>query len=370
MSVAALRRWFVEQALPLWGSAGFDAREGQFVEQLAFDRTPLLDVPRRAMAQARQIYVFGLAHERGWFQGGDQLAGHAYRQLIARYGAAGGTRGWAFSADRSGRIVDARRDLYAQAFVLLALAAIRRLGGGAEPLRLARETLAFMDAEMAAPTGGYLEAMPGPAALRRQNPHMHLLEAFLAWHAVAPDEGFDARAWAIVDLLEQRFLVHGDDNVALVECFDERLAPLGGPDYAFEPGHHFEWVWLLSECTRLTGRSHSGLAQALWSSALRFGFRVDGAVLDAVTISGSRLDSGVRLWPLTEALKACRSRLAVPAGVIAREPDAIAETLLATFLRPAPPGLWLDHFDSSGRLTRDNAPSSSLYHLCCALSQF
>lgn len=370
MSVAALRQWLVEQALPLWGSVGFDEREGQFVEQVALDGTPLLDAPRRVMVQARQIYVFGTAHERGWFKGGDRLAMTAYRQLVERYGVAGGMRGWVFSADRAGRIVDATRDLYAQAFVLLALATIGRLGGGEEPLRLARETLAFMDAEMAAPGGGYLEAVPGPVAPRRQNPHMHLLEAFLAWHAIAPGEGFDARALAIVDLLDRRFLARGGNHVALVESFDENLAPLGGPDYGFEPGHHFEWVWLLAECARLMGRDGARQAQALWTSAMRFGFRGDGAIFDEVTVSGRPRKDGVRLWPLTEALKASRSRLAVPEGAIAREADAMAETLLATFLRPAPPGLWLDHFDASGRSMRDNAPASSLYHLCCAVSQF
>lgn len=117
MSVAALRRWAIEQALPLWGDVGFDAQEGQFVEQIAFDRTPLMGAPRRVMVQARQIYVFGVAHQRGWFKDGDRLAEAAYRQMVARYG---GAPGWAFSADRGGRIVDATRDLYAQAFVLLA----------------------------------------------------------------------------------------------------------------------------------------------------------------------------------------------------------------------------------------------------------
>lgn len=369
MSIAALEHWAVDRALPLWGGVGFDARESQFVEQIGFDGAPLLDVPRRVMVQARQIYVFGLAHERGWFKGGDRLVEAAYRQMVARYRPEGG-RGWAFSCDRGGRVVDTTRDLYAHAFVLLALGTVARLGFGGDPLRLARETLAFLDAEMSAPAGGYLEALPATGAPRRQNPHMHLLEALLAWHAVAPDEGFDARARDLVDLLERRFLVRSGGNVALVEFFDDALAPLGGPDHGFEPGHHFEWVWLLAEHERLTGRGHADTARALWDTALRFGFRNDGALLDEVALSGQPLKGGVRLWPLTEALKACRSGFAAPAGVPQCRPDDLAATLLNTFLATAPPGLWRDHFDGSGRLTRNDAPASSLYHLCCALSQY
>jgi mannose-6-phosphate isomerase len=371
MSFADLRDWIVGQALPLWAGAGFDEASGQFVEQIAFDGTPMLDTPRRVMVQARQIYVFGLAHERGWLPGGDRLALSAYRQIVARYGVAGGGNdGWAFSVDRAGRVVDPTRDLYAQAFVLLALATIQRLTGGEEPRRLARETLAFLDSQMAAPSGGYGEALPGRRTPRRQNPHMHLLEALLAWHALAPGEGFDTRALAIVELFERRFLVRRGERVALVEHFDAGLSPLGGPDHGFEPGHHFEWVWLLAECARLTGRDCAAQAQALWSNALRCGFRADGAILDAVSLSGAARESGVRLWPLTEALKASRAGHAVPVDMAGRSVDELAGTLLKLFLRPAPSGLWFDHFDEQGRLRRECAPASSLYHLCCALAQY
>lgn len=369
MSIAALEQWTFDLALPLWSSVGFDAHESQFVEQISFDGAPMLDVPRRVMVQARQIYVFGLAHERGWFKGGDQLVENAYRQMVSRYGPDAG-HGWAFSCDRAGRVLDATRDLYAHAFVLLALATVARLGFGGEPLKLAKETLAFMDEHMSAPAGAYLETLPDSGPMRRQNPHMHLLEALLSWHAIAPDEGFDARAQNLVDLFQRRFLVYARGNVALVEFFDAALAPLGGPDYGFEPGHHFEWVWLLAEHKRLTGWGHAATARALWNTALRFGFRGDGAILDEVSLFGQPLRRGVRLWPLTEALKACRSGFAAPSGVPQRRPDELAATLLATFLDPAPPGLWRDHFDAGGRQTRHDVPASSLYHLCCALSQY
>ncbi|HEV7257942.1 MAG TPA: AGE family epimerase/isomerase [Bosea sp. (in: a-proteobacteria)] len=371
MSLSALRNWAVEQALPVWGSIGFDAEHGQFVEQIGFDRQPMLEASRRVMVQARQIYVFGLAHERGWFADGDRLALSAYRQLIKRYGTDGaGTAGWAFATDRQGRVADSTRDLYAQAFVLLALATIARLDGGTGPLKLARETLAFLDARMASPSGGYLEALPATSVSRRQNPHMHLLEALLAWHEVAPEAGFDARALQIARLLKARFLVRLGDKTALVEHFDATLAPLGGPDFGFEPGHHFEWAWLLGECKRLTGEDFSHEAESLWSSATRSGFRDDGAIFDEVSLTGRLIQGGVRLWPLTEAIKAERLGYVSPEGGQKRDADTLAQSLLKQFIEPAPAGLWFDHFDRDGRLKRNNAPASSLYHLCCALAQY
>ena len=41
-SVARLKRWVVEDALPLWGETGFDAARGSFVERLTFEGAPLL----------------------------------------------------------------------------------------------------------------------------------------------------------------------------------------------------------------------------------------------------------------------------------------------------------------------------------------
>ena len=65
-SVAKLRRWVVDQALPLWGGIGFDSARGAFVERLTFEGAPLLSAPRRAMVQGRQIYVFSHAALLGW----------------------------------------------------------------------------------------------------------------------------------------------------------------------------------------------------------------------------------------------------------------------------------------------------------------
>ena len=54
-SVARLRRWVLDHALPLWGEIGFDSARGAFVERLTFEGAPLLSAPRRAMVQGRAL---------------------------------------------------------------------------------------------------------------------------------------------------------------------------------------------------------------------------------------------------------------------------------------------------------------------------
>ena len=69
-SVGRLRRWLLDEALPLWGGIGFDSARGAFVERLTFEGAPILSVPRRAMVQSRQIYVFSHAAMLGWWPEG------------------------------------------------------------------------------------------------------------------------------------------------------------------------------------------------------------------------------------------------------------------------------------------------------------
>jgi mannose/cellobiose epimerase-like protein (N-acyl-D-glucosamine 2-epimerase family) len=366
-----LRRWLADEALPLWAEAGWDDREGQFVEQLDLAGRPLLDVPRRVMVQSRQIFVFATAHRRGWYSGGDVLVRRAVDAIIDRYLERDGMLGWAFSTDRGGAVVDGRRDLYAHAFVLLALAMAQRLTGDCRYLELARYTLDFLDVEMAHPAGGYVEALPPDDGPRRQNPHMHLLEALLAWHVVAPEEDFLERGRSIVELLERRFIqtCTREARAILVEYFDNDLAPFGGPDHAFEPGHHFEWIWLLCEYARFSGRPCHLLARKLWDSAILLGFGEHGVIFDEVAASGRVVSAGTRVWPYTECMKAFNCAFPFPADAATRHRDDIIERLLSSFIDPAHPGTWLEHLDEAGRLKRDNVPASSLYHLCCAIDQ-
>ena len=96
-SVARLKRWVVEEALPLWGGTGFDAARGSFVERLTFEGSPVLSAPRRAMVQARQIYVFSHAALLGWRPEGKAAALEAAHRLIDRYHGVDGDHGWIFS---------------------------------------------------------------------------------------------------------------------------------------------------------------------------------------------------------------------------------------------------------------------------------
>jgi len=119
-AAAQLRRWAIDRGLPLWAAAGFDRERGRFVERLTMQGAPLLDVPARLLVQARQVYSYALAARRGWHIEARQLMERAFASMVRDYREPDGRAGWVFSIHRDGTVADARRDLYAHAFILLA----------------------------------------------------------------------------------------------------------------------------------------------------------------------------------------------------------------------------------------------------------
>ena len=152
----------------------------------------------------------------------------------------------------------------------------------------------------------------------------------------------------------------------LGEFFEATWNPASGPpgDH-IEPGHHYEWVWLLDLYERLTGVDVGAEIDALYRSARRHGTDLrTGLVWDVVGRDGSAKQRSTRLWPQTEALKAHiamhrRNPSADAAGLIPQ----VVRNLGGRFFRGCPAGAWVDQFDDSGVATADKIPTSSLYHV-------
>ncbi|WP_295245959.1 AGE family epimerase/isomerase [uncultured Brevundimonas sp.] len=339
--------WLFDHALPLWAERGVDA-QGRFFEQLDFDGRPVTGLRRRTRVQARQVYVFCEAAALGWAQG-RAVAKVGLDQLIADRRRDDGL--WIAATDDDGVVVDETPDLYDLAFVLFALAAAHRVLDDARARPLALETLAAIDRSMASSHGGWEEALP-PRLPRRQNPHMHMLEAMLAWQAIAPDPAFEAAARTSLDLCKQRFLIDG----AIREYFTGDWSADPATGHVIEPGHLEEWAWLLKQAG-----DDSNLAAALHRRAGAQGYR-DGFAIREIAPMREVLDGGRRLWAQTEAI---RTGLSFGDTGVSGLIAAVFDTHLATTV----PGLWVDSYDAEGRSHDAAAPASSLYHLMTAFSE-
>ena len=366
------RDWVFTKAVPTWQRIGFDPTRAMFHERLDGEGRPLA-VPHRAMVQARQIYVFSHAAMLGLAPGAIDQAMAAMASLRARFGREGEDGlSFIYSIDpATDAVVSEARDAYTHAFILFTCAYLYRASGAADLLALADDVIRFVDGRLIDPVvGGVIDSLPSsPAAPKRQNPQMHLLEAYLALEQAAPGRGYLDRALALVTLFQDRLLDR--TRGVLPEHFAADWTPHADPDTGsfFEPGHHYEWIWLLEQAQLLSGRDLATERSALFATASRHGHAATRHIFDEVTASGAVRTPSHRLWPHTEAIKAAATmRRAGQPG--ARDlADRSAAVLLDTFVDRPFAGGWIDHVDAAFQPRVDYVPASSLYHLFLAAAE-
>lgn len=362
--VARSGRWLRDAALPLWASRGFDDIRSAFEEQLNFDGTPVVGAPRRSMVQARQISVFAAAALSGRFPEGRDLALRAARAVIASHLEADGQPGWVFSTDRDGRVVDGKRDLYGHAFMLYGLAWAMRLEADPTFERAIAATLAMIDGPFADPLhGGCWDGLPRPDGLRRQNPHMHLFEALLMLFETTGRSDVLDRCRRLHALALSRFL--DPATGALREYYDDAWAVHPAPGAGrVEPGHLFEWAWLLRRYERASGEDQSAPVAALLRLAVQAGLdAARGRIVDEIGEDGRLVSASSRSWPHAEALKALTGEAALGVAGLEASIAAILTRLVDVYCRADLGGGWIDHVDAEDRPISRIVPASTLYHV-------
>lgn len=356
--------WLRERALPLWASAGFDARQEMFEERLTFEGAPLRSAPRRLMVQARQAATYAAAALSGRFPEGAEMALRAGRSMVLRYFEADGAPGWVFSRGAEGGVADGRRDLYAHAFAIFSLAWLMRVD--ADPLfgNAIEATLDFLDEHCAdAARGGYWDCVPRADLLRRQNPHMHLFEACLALFETTGSEEVLARCRALCDLAHRNFI--DEETGAIREFYDDewKLSTDAALE-TVEPGHLYEWAWLLRRYERISGEDQSGAVRGMLGLALRAGTdRALGRIVDAIDERGKVRSACSRSWPHAEALKALTAEVEFSGWNDFDLPARILERLERVYCRRELGGGWMDHVNERGDGMCEFMPASTLYHV-------
>jgi mannose-6-phosphate isomerase len=193
---------------------------------------------------------------------------------------------------------------------------------------------------------------------------MHLFEAMLAWNEIDADPAWRALADEIAQLALSKF-IHVDSG-QIREFFDLDWTPaLGVQGRICEPGHQFEWGWLLLRWGKLAERADAkAAALKMIDAAETHGTDLArGVAINALLDDFSIHDASARLWPQTERIKA-----AVLAAELTREARywdmaaAGAEGLMA-YLRTPIPGLWRDKYQPDETFVEEPAPASSFYHI-------
>lgn len=362
-----LEAWLRLSALPVWWSVGANLTQGGYHEALDGAGRPV-DRPRRARVQTRQTYVYAEAAHRRWSGPGAYAVEHGLRFFIDRFQRSDGLyRASVAAAD--GAVVDDTAQLYDQAFAMFAFAAAYRVVEAKDEIATrARAVRARLKSDRAHAAGGYVEH--GGQSPFASNPHMHLLEAALAWEETAPDPEWRTFSDDIVELALSRLI--DAETGQLYEYFDETWTPIaamGGP--VFEPGHQFEWAWLLERWGHLHKRNDAKVAvRRLFEAGCRGVDTKRNVAMDVLSRDWTPVKTTARLWPQTERMKIalvlCEG--AAPADRVAYLREAIAATRgLMQYLDNPLPALWRDKLSVDGSFLDEPAPATSLYHIAVAV---
>jgi mannose-1-phosphate guanylyltransferase/mannose-6-phosphate isomerase len=347
-------QWLRTAALPLWGTVGVDPATGGFREALTWTGAPH-DPRRRARVQARQAFVFASAAAEDLPGPWARTAREGLEWFLQRARLPNGL--CASTLDTSGVVTDPEPRLYEHAFLLLALAAMHRLDPGGRAEAQALDLLDRLGA-LRHPAGGFREASDQPF---QANAHMHLFEAALAWERAGGGEVWASLADEIAELSLSRFV--DPETGALQEFFDAEWRALSGAGGLIEPGHQFEWAWLLSPWGAARGDERAlRTARRLFVVGRTAFDPARGVIQNAIHGDLAVRDAGARLWPQTEHLKAA---LMMGEAAAALE----AANGLAAYLETPARGAWRERMREDGGFIDEPSPATSLYHLYLAIRE-
>ncbi|MDN4503907.1 AGE family epimerase/isomerase [Alteromonadaceae bacterium BrNp21-10] len=359
------KTWMIHQALPFWSSTGIEATTGASHERLLTDGTPDLQSTKRIRVQCRQLFSYCIATEMGWMDNGletvNGIVGFLNQHAINPH--ANST--FMHLLDKDNNPLDDMQDLYDMAFFFLAAGYRYKVFNDLTALAQADALLAHIENNLKVAPGGWMEGNYN-APVRRQNPHMHLFEAFLALYEATKDGKWLAKAGEIFCLFETVFF--DAEYQVLREFFsDDWQHAAGAKGQIIEPGHMMEWVWLLRKYQQFTGTPVEKYCQALYNNALSLGQdKATGLLFDEISPTGDIVSASKRCWTTTEMLKANIAQAwAGDKSCEQGAADAI-ELLFKYYISDSVAGSYIDQLDGNNNVAMELAPASTLYHLILA----
>jgi mannobiose 2-epimerase len=284
-----------------WLQHGPDVQFGGFHATLDRQGNPIAPEDKGLIQQARQLWMLSTWYERrestpALLAQTEQVYGFFRRSFLD---PADG--GFVYKVSRDGsRVLDAKKQLFAESYAIYALSTYARVFGAAEAGALALGRFASIDASRHdAVNGGYDQRSdPGtltPGAEKDTNTHLHLLEAFAALYEATRDARVAARLNELVDLFATRLrqpsgYVHAE--------FTLSWAPFGTPRVSY--GHDLETSWLLLDAARVLGRSDDATlrasALAIAAHSVAAGFDAQAGGFFEAGPNGAAPDDRDKVW--------------------------------------------------------------------------
>ena len=359
--------------VPRWFKEFSDDENGGFYERLGEDGKPL-PLAKRLLTQCRQIIVYSNYYLAIPNDAMKQKIESSFQFLVKKY-LNPETNGFHFSLSLDGQIEDTKYDLYGHTFVLLACAAIYKTFKNEQVLQIAKETFNFLNQNFRIPNApGFAEALDKDLkptkGMRRQNPHMHLMEASMSMYEVSKDPAYLLMAQELLGIFNSYFF--DKKTSTLREFFDDMMIIHPVEGHLVEAGHHCEWIWLLSRFQEINAQKDLALTDTmkkLFSWVLEYGFdKKNGGIYNSQNSEGITVDTQKRIWPVFEALRASVIMSQID-GFYELSEAALGKTLSLLKIYVANDGSWIEILSQDLKPVTNYRPGTTPYHICLPLME-
>jgi mannose/cellobiose epimerase-like protein (N-acyl-D-glucosamine 2-epimerase family) len=216
--------------------------------------------------------------------------------------------GWYFSLNDDNTPHDATKDLYGHAFIMFGLAHYFAIFEDKDVLDWIYQTNELVLRHFSLPGGWFAASTTRDWEILggnlEQNPHMHLLEAYLSSYNATRDDTFLKCSTQLMSIYTE--LLRTPDRSKVLEHLDENGQPAAEEGNLIQPGHLYEWYWLVNEYADIAGLpAYRATSTPIVAWADRRGIDASaGGIYDMVDIGGNVVSNRKRVWPVTECIKA------------------------------------------------------------------
>jgi mannobiose 2-epimerase len=301
--------------LKYWAENTVDEEHGGFIGHINSDNTKVPKAGKGIILNTRILWAFSIAYRVLKQDVYLTMADRAYHYIVDHFKDT--THGGVFwEVDFTGNPVNKRKQVYAQAFTIYALAEYFKINKNKEVLEWAVELYELIDNHSHdKENDGYLEAFEedwSPMDDVRlsekdanekltMNTHLHILEAYTNLIRVWPNKKLIAAQKNLISLFLSKF-IHKDGHFNL---FFNESWQLKSDIISF--GHDIEAAWLLTEAAEVIGDIE--LTSIVREIAIRTadglmeqGLDIDGSIFNEKKRSTGLLDYDKHWWPQAEGM--------------------------------------------------------------------
>jgi mannobiose 2-epimerase len=301
--------------LPYWMKYTPDRVHGGFHGEVSHFNLPLANAPKGAILNTRILWTFAAAHRMYPKTAYLEMAQRAYHYVLDHFidGVYGGVY---WELDHKGQVSSSRKQIYALAFAIYAMAEYHMAKGDKDALETAIALYQQIEEHaLDRINGGYTEALSrewkpledlrlsekDDNESKTMNTHLHILEAYANLYRTWKDPRLECALEKLILLFLDRFVDPLTHHLNLF--FDENWTLKSN---LVSYGHDIECAWLLHEAAEVLGKPEmvemTGKLSIKMARENSKGLDTDGGLFYEFFPSEIRLDSDKHWWPQAEAM--------------------------------------------------------------------